>query len=261
MATAKSSTANKWGDDFVDAQTATNRSVIWASQGPAGSGKTHFALTAPDPIAYFLFDPGGLKGLMDNPLFKLKEVKLIDFSKMMDWGRLEKDARMRRALDVINKFDRSWDIALRNARSIVIDKDSELWETIRYAHDEVFSPTPKNFYELNLDYRALFIQAESAGANLALIRGLKEKWGVTGYNREGKKQMGFTGEQIARGHKEAEELVQVNFAHRWDDVAREWKVKILEKCRLGSAIDLMGTEYPNLDYDMLVNDLLFPDAA
>ena len=197
---------------------------------------------------------------MDNPLFKTKDIRVIDLSKMLDFGRLDKAERTKRAEEAVDVFDRNWPIALKNARTAVIDKEDLWWNTLRYAYDEVESPTPKNFYELNLQYRGMFVQAEAVGMNFGLIRGLKEKWGTTGFSREGKKQMGFTGELVTRGQKEVEELVQINLAHRWDNDTREFKVKILDKCRLGSAIDLLGTEYPMMDFPML-GEALFPDSA
>ncbi len=256
---------NQWGK-FGNAQAAAAEryNIVGSSQGVGGAGKTHFWLTAPAPIAYFLLDPGGLKGMMHKPEFKKKEVKLIDFSGRMDWGRQERPERVKRALDIFKEFEAAWDIAIKMARTIVIDKEDKFWETMRYAHDEVDSPTPKNFYELNLDYAALIAQAESNGLNLGLIRGMKEKWGKTGQRLDRqtgqmKDTMGFTGEQIPRGQKEVTELVQINLEHSWDDEEKEFKVKILEKCRLGNAKELMGKEFHNLDF-MTLGLELYPDV-
>lgn len=253
-----------WGD-FKPAQDVLSEryNIIGASQGIGGAGKTHFWLTAPEPIAYFLLDPGGLKGLLtrrDSP-FADKEIRLIDYSGRLDWGRLEDSERVKRALDVVNEFNEAWDVAIKKARTIVIDKEDKLWETIRYAHNEVLSPTPKNFYELNLDYAALIAQAEAAGVNLGMIRGMKEKWGKTGgvNQRTGKPQMGFTGETVPRGQKEVTELVQINLDHRWDNDEKEFIVTILEKCRLGNAKQLLGKEYQDLDFLTLAAEL-YPDA-
>lgn len=254
-----------WGN-FVDAQTSLSEryNIIGSSQGVGGSGKTHFWLTAPEPIAYFLLDPGGLKGMLGKSMFNGKDVKLIDYSGRMDWGRQERPERVKRALDIFKEYEEAWDVAIRMARTIVIDKEDKLWETIRYAHDEVDSPTPKNFYELNLDYAAMIAQAEHAGVNLGLIRGLKEKWGKTGQRLDRqtgqmKDTQGFTGEWVPRGQKEVTELVQINLEHRWDDEDREFKVRILEKCRLGNAIELLGQEFGDMDF-MTLATMLYPDA-
>lgn len=248
-----------WGQ-FERATEQDIRNIVAASCGEAGSGKTHFWLTAPDPIAYFLFDPGGLKGLMNNPLFKKKEVRVIDFSKKLDWGKIPKDKRTERALEVMEEFDAAWPIALKKARTLVIDKENAYWETLRYAHDEVDSPVPKNFHELNLQYSGMVVQAERDGKNLGLIRDLKDVWGVIGVSQQtGKKQMGFTGEKVPAGQKFVASLVQMNMAHGWDAEERQFVVRILEKCRLGQAKELMGKEFPGMDFAELAVTL-YPES-
>ena len=258
---SRSTPASDWGEFRVASEALSERhNIVASSQGVGGAGKTHFWLTAPGPIAYFLFDPGGLKGMTSKEAFADKDIRVIDFSSQLDWGRIEQADRVARAIDIVAGFDAAWDIALKKARTIVIDKEDRLWETIRYANNEVFSPTPKNFYEMNQDYAALIAQAEGAGVNLGLIRGMKEKWGKTGVSRTtGKPQMGFTGELVPRGQKEVTELVQINLEHRWDEDDREFKVKILEKCRLGNAIELLGQEYGMMDFATLAMTL-YPDV-
>lgn len=257
---AKTTTvASEWGD-FELGEDLPARSIIGASEGIGGAGKTHFWLTAPDPVAYFLFDPGGLKGVLSNPEFKGKEVRVIDFSKLLTWGQLERPERVKRAGEVIAKFYEGWNLAVKKARTIVIDKEDLLWETMRYAHDEVDSPEPKNFYELNLDYAALVADAEGHSVNLGMIRGMREQWGKTGrVNSQGKPQMGFTGEIVPRGQKQVTELVQINLGHRWDEEAREFQVKILDKCRLGNAKRIMGEEFADFRF-MDLATLLYPDS-
>lgn len=254
------SKANNWGA-FEPLSDNTGRSIIASSQGIGGAGKTHFWLTAPEPIAYFLFDPGGLKGLKENALFREKDIRVIDFSKLLDYGRIPQEERVKRALEVMNGFDEAWPVACAMARTAVVDKEDALWETMRYAHDEVASPEPKNFYELNAQYRGLFVQAEKAEMNFGLIRGMKDTWGKTGVSRTtGKPQMGFTGEMKPRGQKEVTELVQINLEHRWDEDDREFKVRILEKCRLGNAVELLGVEFGNIDFLTLALTL-YPESS
>jgi hypothetical protein len=55
------------------------------------------------------------------------------------------------------------------------------------------------------------------------------------------------------------ELVQINLEHRWDDDERKFMVKILEKCRLGDAVDLMGKEYADLDFATL-GAMVYPES-
>ena len=258
-----------WGE-FEKLQSNNAYNIIWAGQGRGGGGKSHFSLTAPDPIAYVLFDPAGLKGLRDNPLFKEKDVRLLDFSARHNLAlggsrtvTAEADEKKRErtkvALEMVKLFEESWHLALRKARTIVIDKEDALWEAMRYAHNEDFSAEPKDYYELNMAYRGLIQQAESAGVNLALLRGVKEAWGKTGTRPNGKPSYGGLGYDVPRGQKEVTELVQINLEHRWEDASRQFITKVLEKCRLGNALELLGREFNNLSFLELAVTL-YPDV-
>lgn len=251
--------AKDWGRFELVTPDEGNRSIIAASQGVAGSGKSHFWLTAPDPIAYFLFDPGGLKGLRNNPLFTDKEVMCRDYCGDLNIGMLPEDERMQRSLDVMGEFKEDWTVAIRNARTLVVDKEPMVWEMLRYAHDEVKSPTPKNFHELNLMYRGWIQDAETNQRNLGLIRDTHDTWGKIGVSREGRPQLGFTGKMKPDGQKYVPGLVQINLEHRWDEEERGFQVKILEKCRLGEAKDLMGKEFPDLDF-LTLGMILYPES-
>lgn len=250
-----------WGRFELATPDENARNIVAASEGPGGSGKSHFWLTAPDPIAYFLFDPGGLKGLKNNELFAGRDIRFIDYSQKLNFGKMDRKERVTAAVEVMDEFQEDWDVAIRNARSLVWDKEDHVWEGLRYAHDEVDAPDPKSFHELNLHYRGWFTEAETAGRNFGVIRGMKEVWGKTGgvSRATGKPQMGFTGEQVPRGQKEVRELVQVNLSHRWDNKQRKFIVTILEKCRLGNAIDMMGREFAGLDFLTLAT-LLYPES-
>lgn len=234
--------------------------IIGSSEGLAGSGKSHFWLTAPAPIAYFLFDPGGLKGLRNNPMFREKEIHAVNYCGDLNIGKLPAEDRVQVSIDVMERFKEDWDVAIKNARTLIIDKESHLWEMLRYAYDEVSSPDPKNFHELNLIVRGLIQDAEATGRNLGLVRGIKDTWGVTGISpSSGKKQMGFTGIYKAEGNKYVDELVQVVMRHRWDAERRVFVTTIGDKCRLGEAEALMGQEFDSMDFPML-GQMLYPDA-
>lgn len=249
-----------WGRFELVTPEEDSRSIIAASQGLPGSGKSHFWLTAPDPIAWFLFDPGGLKGLRNNELFTGKEVRCIDYCGELNIGKLSKEDRVKTALEVMERFQEDWDVAIKAARTLVVDKESMLWEMLRYAHDEVDSPTPKNFHELNLMYRGWVQDAEVNGRSLGLIRDMHDTWGKIGVNAStGKVSQGFTGKFKPDGQKYVPGLVQLNLEHRWDDEAREFKTRILEKCRLGNAKALMGKEFPELDFPTL-GTILYPET-
>lgn len=256
---AKQQQEDDWGRWERTTPDEEVRSIIAASQGLAGSGKSHFWLTAPDPIAFFLFDPGGLKGLKANPLFRDKDIRVRDYCGEINLGKLPKDERVARSLDMLERFQEDWDIAVNLAKTLVVDKESMLWEIVRYAHDEVSSPTPKNFHELNMMYRGWIQDAEANGRNLGLIRDMHDTWGKIGVSREGKPQLGFTGKYRPDGQKYVPGLVQLSMQHEWDEDSREFNVTILDKCRLGEAKRLMGKSFPELTFPML-GTILFPET-
>lgn len=248
-----------WGRFELLTPEADARTIIATSQGLPGGGKSHFWLTAPGPIAWFLFDPGGLKGLRNNELFAGTEVHVRDYCGDINIGKLPKEDRMARSIEVVDQFQEDWDVAIRNARTLVVDKESMLWEVVRYAYDEVDSPTPKNFHELNLLYRGWVQDAEVHGRNLGLLRDMHDTWGKIGVSRDGRPQQGFTGKYKPDGQKYAVGLVQVNLEHRWNADASEFEVQILEKCRLGSAATLIGKTFPQLDFPTL-GTILYPNS-
>lgn len=259
---AKSRTVEPdWGRFELATPDDDTRNIIAASEGRGGSGKSHFWLTAPDPIAYFLFDPGGLKGLKNNELFRGRDIRIIDYSRELNPGKLSQDDRVKFAIDTLAHFEEDWNTAIPLARTLVWDKEDYVWEMLRYANDEGVNPEPKNFYEMNMQYRGWFTEAEAMGKNFGVIRGMKEVWGKTGgvSRNTGKAQMGFTGEQVPRGQKEVPELVQVNMSHRWDKETRKFIVTILEKCRIGDAPRLMGKEFASLDFLTLAT-MLYPES-
>lgn len=246
---AKRQRDTDWGR-FEEVDRSLGRNIVWASEGVGGSGKTHFGLTAPEPIAIHMFDPGGVKGLSRNPLFRQKDIRIIQYT--FNPGRISEEDRPQAARDALAEFKENQEVALTNARTILWDKEDHVWEMLRYAQLDGVSDRPSNYYELNLEYRGWFHDAEIAGVNLGVIRGMKEKWGT---NAKGS-PVG-TGLLEPRGQREVPELVQVVLRHRWDDESKDFVTKIHEKCRLGpNAKDLIGQEFAGLDYDTL-SEIIF----
>lgn len=228
-------------------------SLQWAGQGVGGSGKTHFLLTAPEPIWVALFDPKGIDPLRKKPEFKDKDIRWRSYN--FNPGKLAIEDRPKAAKDALDMFLEDYQIALKNARTIGFDKEDHAWEMLRYARLEAFTDRPSNYYELNLEYRGWFADAAEAGVNLGALRGMKEKWG-----QNAKGQPVGTGVMEARGQKEVNELVQVVLEHRFDEEERVFKAKIHEKCRVGPATQLIGEEFADLDF-MTLATMLYPESS
>lgn len=238
-----------WGR-FEQADREIRYRMLWSSQGHGGSGKSHFLLTAPDPIAVHLFDPIGLEGLVRQPLFAEKDIRVIEYK--FNPIAIPKEDRAKVAQDVLGQFLEDYDVAVANARTVGWDKEDYVWELLRYASFGEFGDRPANYYELNMQYRNLFQKAADAGVNLGVIRGMKESWG-----QNAKGSPVSTGKFEPRGMKEVPELVQVNLGHRWDDDTNTFNVQVLEKCRLNA--DLIGQDLGAADF-VTVATQLYPET-
>lgn len=252
--------------DFISEDNSLGYSIQGASQGPAGSGKTHFWLTAPKPICIHLFnDFGGVSKLKKaHPEFNTSDIKFINYD--FNPAKIAEEDRAQKALDEYNRFLKNQDVALRNFRTTVLDKEDMVWELMRYARLGSMTDRPSNYYELNLEYRGIFHDAAKAGVNFGVIRGLKEKWGM---NKDGK--LSGLGVNEPRGQKFVSEIVDVVLQHRWDDEEREFKTMIAPpsgsskddegpKLRVGNAAELIGTEYGGFDFLQLAM-ALYPESA
>jgi len=246
-------------DRFKKVELSNDYSIQWGSQGVGGSGKTHFLLTAPAPIYIFLFDPQGVQPLYRNPLFKGKDIRLVeyDFSKI---GRMkDDDEKAKFANDMLEEFLEDYDTALNGARTIGWDKEDHVWEMLRYARLEACSGKPASYYELNLEYRDWFSRAANSGVNFGVLRGMKEKWGARPDPRGGPDKPFATGTLEARGQKEVPELVQVYFNHEWNNDERKFQMTFHEKCRVGNAQDYLGKTFSNLTFPEL-GMMLYPET-
>lgn len=250
--------------DFVSEDESLGYSIQGASQGPAGSGKTHFWLTAPRPIVVHLFnDFGGVSKLKKlHPEFDTPDIKWIDYA--FNPAKVAEEDRPAEALKEYERFLKNQEVALRKFRTVIFDKEDLVWELMRYARLGSMTDRPSNYYELNLEYRGLFHDAAKAGVNLGVIRGMKEKWGL---NKSG--NLTGLGINEPRGQKFVSEIVDVNLGHRWDNEEREFKVMIAPptpgrddegpKLRVGPAAELIGQEFGNFDFAQLAL-ALYPES-
>ena len=241
-------------------------SLRWVGQGPAGSGKTHFLMTAPEPIAVFLFnDPGGVAKLKRKDEFKHRDIRWIDYS--FNPGKLALADRPKAAKDEIERFIEDYATALTNFKTLGFDKEDSVYELLRYARLEAYTDRPASYYELNNEYAGWFHDAAAAGVNLGVLRGMKEKWG-----QNAKGQPTGLGISEPRGQKWVNEKVEIVLAHRWNHDDKTFSTMIAPpsaademdegpKCRVGDNVKaLIGEEFGDLDF-MTLATMLYPDTT
>lgn len=199
-------------------------SIIWAGDGDAGGGKSHFALTAPGPIWVAAFDPYG----MDRVSKDVKVGKDIRISRYpFNPHKYANESEIRKAANELWKqFTNDYADALAHARSIIWDREDMAFKMQRYSNWGGTSAAPKDYEDLYIEYVGLIQGANAAGVNLGLLRGLKEKW-VTKYDAgKGKNVPNNTGDLIADGMRKVPDHVDVMLFHRWDEVEKQYVVKI-----------------------------------
>lgn len=231
--------------------------VIWAGQGDAGSGKSHFLMTAPEPVfVQVINDPGGIKKLKSKPEFRKRDIRWKEYS--FNLALIPDEDRAKVAEDLVGEFlDHYRNLGLANARTIGWDKEDLFYEMLRYArYGDLKADRPTSYRVTNDEYRGIIQEAAEAGVNLGLLRAMKEKWGLT---KDGK--LGGLGYDVARGQREVSEMAEVVLHHYWDDEVRKFKVRIggnetdAPKLRVGPVEDLIGKEFEDFGFINLAVEL------
>lgn len=228
--------------------------TIARSAGEVGSGKTYFWLTAPKPVFVHSIDQG-LEGVVEQLMnrgyinegdvqvaeydwcpgdIEFKKLRNMKESETMD---LQDLAIARRDQLIANHF-----YALESgARTIVYDKESDVWQLFRYAEFGAPNDNPKNYDELNQRYIALINAVKSYDCSLGLIQSVKDEWGAFGeVNKStGRRGLAKSGRRVAWGFDRLDELVFMDIEHIRRD--GEFFLKI-GKCRQNS--NLQDQEVP-----------------
>lgn len=251
--TARKPATPEWGN-FNPVTDEPRYRLIWRSYGPEKTGKDHFGLTAPGPIAIQSFDIG-LEGVVEKFLkapLGPKDIRYCEYE-------FDKNSTTQGdAQELRERFIEDFETALKVARTIIWDTETEVWELFRYAEFGEASDAPKNYVALNSAYRDLIQQAYDQQVNLQLIQKVKEKWiSVEGTDRNGRKVMKphATGEMEPTGFKEAGYLVQANIRHSWDK-ENGFGIEVMN-CRQNMSI--AGETFYNIDFATLAQ-MVFPES-
>ena len=244
-------TVPNWGD-FTPVNDEIKYRLIWRSFGAEKTGKDHFGLTAPGPIAIQSFDIG-LEGVVEKFAKGIGVPKRDIFTCEYEY---EKSFDKAAAQALMDKFDEDFEVALKLARTIIWDTETELWEVARHAEhginrQGVATDAPKDYVKLNGQYRDRIQRAYDCGVNLQLIQKVKEKWGtyeVVDRDTGRKTTKPYaTGIMEPTGFKEAGYIVQANLEHYWEK-ERGFVVRVLN-CRQNMAVageEFVNTSFPEL---------------
>lgn len=238
---------------FVEPLPLIPRRVIIAVDGLEKQGKTHFAFTAPGPIAYFDIDTGS-EGVIEKFQAKGKRIIVPDppFVISQSDGKDKNEKEWTRFNDLYLNAIRSGEV-----RTVAIDTATELWELLRLAeHGKLTQVLPVHYTKTNAKYREVIRAAfESTTTNLILLHKLKAEWLAS---KADPSKANKSGKYERAGFGETGFLVQANLtAYRVSPADRAdtpqdpgWRL-LVKDCRQNP--DLAGMEFQNdaINFPML----------
>jgi hypothetical protein len=225
--------------------------MIGRSYGEPGSRKTSFWLEAPGPIVVFSFDKG-LEGVVE----RYQNEKDI-YVKEYDWSPTD-DLSQDAAIEIRQEWIADFEHAIQHACTVVIDKETDLWELFRYAEFGAPNDAPRNYPQLNQRYRKYMNMPKATNINFGVIQSMKDEW-VTRAKKDGSGDKGVaTGRRIPVGFGELEGLVHVNLFHRGHSPA-SWSVSV-GKVRGPNVPDVADQVFENPTFVDLAM-LMFPGSS
>lgn len=243
---------------YLKADTIVKQRLIAASFGEVGTLKTSFWASAPGPILFQSTD-NGLEGVIDialpdgRPAYQdQKEIYIATYDANTDG--LDQDA----AIETRDRFIEDFEHAIGRVRTIVWDKETQVYEIFRYAEFGAPSDNPSNYYPLYQKYRRLINRAKASDINLGFIQGMKTPWVPKVNKRTGAAGAARSdGERVRRGMPEIEELVHINVEHVHS--REEGFMLNIGKSRGPGGREIQNTSIPYVEFPDFAT-LVFPDT-
>lgn len=217
------------------------RRLMLGTQGRSDSGKTEFAISAPGPGVVICLDRG-YEAMLDNqtpPPWRRKDFAFKVVKAPLPTGAA-KDLHQAEAIEIWKQFrsDCYSAIALPEARTIVIDGDSDSWELQRFAEFGRINKVPSHMYDgVNAARRSFYARLHDSGKNIIATNKIKKHY-VTQYKpdgtpildeRGGEKRI-WDGTWERQGFGDQEYLWAIQLDHFWDEEQSDWAAKII-KCK------------------------------
>ena len=227
--------------------------IIAASFGEVGTLKTSFWAGAPGPIVFLSFDKG-LEGVIE-PFQDQKDIYIKEYDWVTAPGA-EPDQSL--AIELRDQFTEDYEHAIQHARTVVIDKETDMWGVFKYA--EFGAPEkgrPDDWDKLKARVRRLINMPKALDINLGVIQGMKNEWVTQVNNKTGTKGITQSGNRIRAGMDDIEALVHINIEHVREE--GEFKMKI-GKSRGPGGIDVQYQTMPFCSFTEFAM-LVFPGTS
>lgn len=183
-----------------------NRMIVSLS-APPKRGKTHFSLTAPAPIYYQAIDKG-LEGV-GRKFIGQKDIRIAEYNFQIPLRSAEKGSQqiVDAANVVLQKFEADMQVALAEAKSVIWDTATEMWELLMIAEfGKLGEVMPHHYAPLNARFRHWIDMFLDSDKNLIMVHKVKDEWKTN--DKTGKP--GATGRQVRAGFKGAGYDAHVN---------------------------------------------------
>jgi len=228
--------ATKWTDadgiielkkaGFVEAaSTIQKQRIICSVEGLEKEGKTHWALTAPGPIAYINIDTGG-EGVIEK--FK------ADGKQILEWPVEAPDDSgsatdvSKRSAPIWDKLVKGWRAGLAYARTTIVDTGTEAWEILRLARfGKVSQVKPHHYGPVNAEFRRLIRESYDSDSNLILIHKQKPKYvndkRTDQYERSGFGDIGFAVQVAVYSYQEGDGKFHTQVLNCRQNAGLKWR--------------------------------------
>ena len=229
--------------------------ILVSISGLPKSGKTHLAMTFPEPIKVFSFDGGA--EYVKSKRFPDKAIDIVNFSMPI----IESDETAEWAPPIWEDFYNQYKKAVvsKEYNTLVIDTASTLHTILNQAVFEWVRQTAEGkgkakqklavneYHTRNLLMKALFDLAKNAGINLVTTQYLSEKWSTP----LGAKMAQPTGELKVQGWGQTEAFADINLEME----AQNRGGKVVMVATITSTRferDTIGKKFDDTSYDELI---------
>ena len=153
--------------------------IIMLLTGEVGAGKTDFVLGAPGPIVIHTFDQG-TEGVVEDYVARGKEIYLAQYNLGVEVGEEVTHAAV---VELRDRFIANFEADIARARTIVIDRESDLWNYHVFAEtgndDKFAAAAAKDWPKIKAKLRRLTAMAKASKVNLIYTQGMKNTWSKT----------------------------------------------------------------------------------
>lgn len=247
--------ANNVFSRYTKADSVGKQRIVANSDGEVGTGKTSFWLGAPGPIVAQTLD-GGLEGVVETHAAG-KDIYIATYDLGEEVGSEFTVAKAQEARD---KFVEDFEHAIQNARTIIWDRESDMWPLFFFAEfgtDDAFAAAPpKDWDRLKGKIRRLISMAKQTDVNFGIIRGMKNEWVQKANPKTGAKAATQSGTRIPSGMEDVDALTHLNLTHTRD--GRDFSISV-GKARGPGGHDIQDQTLTNLSFPEFAQ-LVFPDS-